>query len=241
MHWSAVSDNPNLQELLNLRALALDKARGRPVRDRIEYLCGLARGKRVLDVGVVNHIASTAEDSDWLHGRLAAVAGYCFGVDVVADGIRELRAKGFNVAVCDITSDDLQSIAESFDLGICGELIEHLGNPGALFNAARQLLVPGGRLVLTTPNPFYLGRLLRHLFNASRENVDHVTMLFPSGIAEFADRAGLGLRDYRGLYPQPVTVKRKLFLPLKWIIRATMNDEATCESLIYECERDLNR
>jgi SAM-dependent methyltransferase len=236
MHWSAISPNPNLPELLDFRASTLDKARCEPVRDRVEYLCGMARGKRVLDIGVVNHMASTAEDPDWLHGRVTAVADYCFGIDVVADGIRSLRERGFNVAVCDITSKDVQSIAESFDLIICGELIEHLGNPSALFEAARRLLLPGGRLVLTTPNPFYLGRLLRHLFNASRENVDHVTMLFPSGIAEFADRAGLGLRKYRGVYPQALTVKRKLLLPFKWIVRGTMNDEAACESLIYECE-----
>jgi 2-polyprenyl-3-methyl-5-hydroxy-6-metoxy-1,4-benzoquinol methylase len=237
MRWTEVSANPNLPELLNLRASCLDKARRRPIGDRIDYLCDLARGKRVLDVGVVNHIVVEVKDPNWLHGRLAAVTDYCLGIDVVADGIRELREKGFNVAVCDITSSLQQIVSESFNLIICGEIIEHLGNPAAVFEAAARLLAPSGRLVVTTPNPFYLGRVIRHLFNAPRENVDHVTMMFPSGIAELADRAGLALTEYRGVYPQPLTAKRKLLLPMKWMVQAAMNDEAVCESLIYECTR----
>jgi len=197
----------------------------------------MAKNKNVLDVGVVNHIAESAEDPDWLHGRLLAVASRCFGVDIAAEGIRKLLEKGYNVALCDITSEQGENITDRFDLIICGELIEHLGNPSRLFDAARRLLVPGGSLVLTTPNPFYLGRIFRHLFNASCENVDHVTMLFASGVAELADRAGLELKSYRGIYPEPVTKKRKLFLPVKWMVQATTNNEAACESIVYECIR----
>ena len=235
VHWSEVSENPNLPDVLNLRASRLSNARKQPVDDRINYLCSLARDKRMLDVGVVNHLVDASQDPNWLHGRLSAVASYCLGVDVVAEGVRRLRETGYNVVLCDITSKPEEILGGPFELMVCGELVEHLGNPKGLFDAARRLLVPGGRLVLTSPNPFYLGRIFRHLFNASRENVDHVTMLFPSGVAELADRAGLELAEYRGIYPEPVTAKRKLFLPIKWMVQATMGAEAACDSIIYEC------
>jgi 2-polyprenyl-3-methyl-5-hydroxy-6-metoxy-1,4-benzoquinol methylase len=156
-------------------------------------------------------------------------------VDIVEEGIHELQKQGFNVAYCDITSNPENFITEQFDVIICGEVIEHLGNPGSLFEAARRFLVPGGRLVVTTPNPFFLGFILRHLFNVPEDSVDHVTLLFPSGVAELADRAGLELAEYRGVYPTPISVQRKMILSMKWLVRAAMNHEAVCDTFIYEC------
>src|SRR5207253_10239263 len=40
----------------------------------------------------------------------------------------------------------------SFDVVICGDLIEHLRDPERFLVRVRPLLRPGGRLVLTTPN-----------------------------------------------------------------------------------------
>jgi SAM-dependent methyltransferase len=234
VHWSSISSNPNLPELLRLRAVQLARARQRPVRDRVDFLCTLAKGKRVLDVGVVNHFAETQEEPNWLHGRLSQVATYLFGVDIVEAGILELQEKGYNVGVCDITSS-MPVIEGQYDVIICGELIEHLGNPGGLFEAARRLLLPGGTLVLTTPNPFYIGRVMRHLFNIPLENVDHVAMLFPSGIAELAARVGMELTAFRGVYPELLTIKRRLFVPFRGLLCAATNYEAACDTLIYEC------
>jgi 2-polyprenyl-3-methyl-5-hydroxy-6-metoxy-1,4-benzoquinol methylase len=40
----------------------------------------------------------------------------------------------------------------SFDAIVCGDLVEHLRDPGAALQRLRPLLRPGGRLVLSTPN-----------------------------------------------------------------------------------------
>ena len=40
----------------------------------------------------------------------------------------------------------------SFDAIVCGDLVEHLRDPGAALARLRPLLRPGGRLVLSTPN-----------------------------------------------------------------------------------------
>jgi len=40
----------------------------------------------------------------------------------------------------------------SFDAVVCGDLVEHLRDPGSTLARLRPLLRPGGRLVLSTPN-----------------------------------------------------------------------------------------
>src|ERR1700712_2269775 len=53
---------------------------------------------------------------------------------------------------------DVMTLAEHldgrrFDTVICGELIEHLERPYDFLRGLRDVVAPGGRLVLSTPNP----------------------------------------------------------------------------------------
>ena len=61
--------------------------------------------------------------------------------------------------------------------------------------------------------------------------------MFPSGIAELADRAGLELTEYHGVYAPPITLKRKLFFPFRRLIEVIMNREAVCDTLIFVCTK----
>jgi 2-polyprenyl-3-methyl-5-hydroxy-6-metoxy-1,4-benzoquinol methylase len=231
--WTEINWQPNSRAVLEFRKRELDAAHRPPCNDRVDYLVELARGKRVLDVGVVDHVVTETKRSDWLHGRIIEAASYVLGVDIMDTGTRLLREQGYNVRRCDITRDDPGEGA--FDLVICGELIEHLGNPQALFDAAAKVLVPSGRLVLTTPNPYYLGRTLRHLLGRDRESVDHATLLFPSGIAEMASRAGLKLETYRGSLSRPQGGKQRLLAGSFRLATTVIAREAACGTLIYEC------
>jgi hypothetical protein len=51
-------------------------------------------------------------------------------------------------------------------------------------------------VLITTPNPYALWRTRAGQINLPWESVDHVTYLFPSGMAEMASRTGLLLRMY---------------------------------------------
>jgi 2-polyprenyl-3-methyl-5-hydroxy-6-metoxy-1,4-benzoquinol methylase len=42
----------------------------------------------------------------------------------------------------------------SFDLIVCSDVIEHVDNPNAMLVEIRRLLIPGGRLIITTPIKF---------------------------------------------------------------------------------------
>lgn len=231
--WSEICPQPNAPAVLEFRRRELSAARRPPCADRAAFLVELARGKRVLDVGVVDHVASAWKSPDWLHGKISRAASYSLGIDVLHRGTLVLREAGFNVRQCDFTKEVPDD--GPFDVVICGEVIEHLGDPASLFASASRVLSPGGRLVLTTPNPYYLGRTLRHLLGRDRESADHVTLLFPSGIAEMASRAGLTLDSYRGVLHRPRN-PRQQFLAVSFRLATTMTArEAACSTLIYEC------
>ena len=51
-------------------------------------------------------------------------------------------------------------LGRTFDTVFAGELIEHLGNVDGFLSSARRHLEPGGQLVLTTPNVFYVGNFV---------------------------------------------------------------------------------
>ncbi len=236
--WFEIATQPNSAEAKRFRLATLAAAHAAPVTSRIAYLQQLVRGRRVLDVGCVAHDVETEAAAEWLHRALAAAASYCLGVDVLPEPVARLREAGYNVRLCDITRED---VGERFDVIVAGEVIEHLGAPAALFDAAATILAPGGRLVLTTPSPFYWKRIRNHIgLRPNRcENVDHVTMLFPSGVAELAERARLRLDRYRGVLttrrgrhshtgPAPRQLRWRLFEP-----------ELFCDTVIYECIRRM--
>jgi SAM-dependent methyltransferase len=232
-HWTEVNWQPNAPVVKEMRRRHLAAARRPPCADRVGHILDLARGKRVLDVGVVDHVATAFRSPDWLHGKIAKVAGSCVGVDVLRTGIQELQQAGYDVRYCDITRDVPEG--GPFDVIICGEVIEHLGNPTGLFETAREVLAPGGRLVITTPNPYFVGRALRHLLGHDEESVDHVALLFPSGIAELASRAGLHLDAYRGVLSAAGTKGRQSLLRLLRAGTIVLTEDAICSTLMYEC------
>jgi len=64
----------------------------------------------------------------------------------------EPRFPGVRLVRDDITQSRLE--AESFDLVLCSEVVEHLENSEAALSEMARLLRPGGALILTTPQRF---------------------------------------------------------------------------------------
>lgn len=235
MHWQKISSDPNSIEVINQRKQAIKSARAKPVTDRVEYLKQLATGKKVLDVGVVDHVVGQRHSPDWLFGGLSSVAAKIVGVDILPEAVETLKKEGYSVLVWDITK---QPLDEKFDLIVVGEVIEHLGNPGALFESASKMLAHGGRLVLTTPNPYYLARVRDNLrYGFGWDSVDHVTLLFPFGIAELAERAGLRLDRWRGFAASsPPSLGGKIIMSALKLL--PFSRESFSHALIYECVLD---
>lgn len=108
-----------------------------------KLLALVGSGKRVLDVGC---------SSGYLARPLVAAGCTVVGLELdpgAAEGARDVCEE---VLVGDVETMKLPFEPVSFDVVLCGDVIEHLRDPGAFLARARALLRPGGHLVLTTPN-----------------------------------------------------------------------------------------
>lgn len=232
-HWSDLSDNPNDPAVVRSRQAVLDRSRRPPVNDRLDLLRSLAAGRKVLDVGVVEHFVGNESRHGWLHRNLVEVAASCRGVDILADDVETLVAQGYDVVVHDLTTAPLP---DQFDLVVMGEVIEHLGAPEAFLDNVRQMLRPDGRVVLTTPNPYMLHRAWHSIRGLYPDSVDHVVLLGPGNILELAARSGLTLERWRGVQLKDLPGGRNKAASLlrRTMIALGCAAELACDTLIYE-------
>jgi 2-polyprenyl-3-methyl-5-hydroxy-6-metoxy-1,4-benzoquinol methylase len=123
---------------------------------------------------------------------------------------RELASRGYEVVGCEPSAHDIrlaQSAApglvfhqlgveddpsalgnESFDLAIATEVIEHLVRPRNLPRFAKQLLCPGGHVIISTPYHGYLKNLVLALTNKWDT---HYTPFWDGGHIKFWSRKTL--------------------------------------------------
>jgi len=115
----------------------------RPHGGHAKLLELVGEGKRVLDIGC---------SSGYLARPLVARGCTVVGIEqdpVAAEEAREVCAE---VLVGDAETVELPFEPASFDVVLCGDLIEHLRDPESFLARVRPLLRSDGRLVLTTPN-----------------------------------------------------------------------------------------
>jgi SAM-dependent methyltransferase len=164
---------------------------------RTEFYRGRCSGRRVLDIGCVDHDFDLRNPDWWLHDILRGSASEILGIDIDHVGVEKMNAAGYNAIVADVTTDvALVESVGTFDLVVAGEVIEHVPAPQAFLAGAARFVRPGGELIITTPNPYAPWRVRAGQRGHTWENVDHVIYGFPSGMAELADRCGLQLVEF---------------------------------------------
>jgi SAM-dependent methyltransferase len=115
----------------------------RPHRAHEKLLALVGSADRVLDVGC---------SSGYLARRLRERGTSVIGIEFDQRAAEEARAVCEQVLVGDVETMDLPFGPGSFDVVLCGDLVEHLRAPDAFLERVRPLLRDNGRLVLTTPN-----------------------------------------------------------------------------------------
>jgi len=238
-NWQHYSPDPNDQQLVAMRREVVRHARtNRLIDDRVAYLCALAKGKSVLDIGVVEHTSAAANHPGWLHGNLKRQAASCLGVDVLEKEVMQLRERGFNVICADLTREPLP---QKFEVIIAGEVLEHLDGPGRFMASCAAMLAEGGRLVITVPNPWYINVMIKNIFQRTTfvDSSDHVAWYEASTLYELGQRHGLRLERCGAIATrQPKTLKAKLFFGLcPALIRLGLSTELFGKSIIYEFVR----
>jgi 2-polyprenyl-3-methyl-5-hydroxy-6-metoxy-1,4-benzoquinol methylase len=148
----------------------------RPV-ERVGFIAGLCRGKRVLDIGCLDETALEKQDTDeWLHRRIAAVAREVIGIDSsdrLAAG-ELVTGPTSRIVKGDGTDPDPAVVnAATIDVIVAGEFIEHLENPLAFLRRMRELF-PGRVLILSTPNGAAFANAILGAVGREAQHRDHL-------------------------------------------------------------------
>lgn len=110
----------------------------------------LSPDARILDVGCGDGALAGV-----LHTRLKLPIS---GVDTNEKGValakQMFAERGLSGDFILIDGYDTGFQDDSFSLAVCSEVIEHVDNPAAMLREIFRILVPGGRLIITTPIRF---------------------------------------------------------------------------------------
>lgn len=149
-------------------------------------------GKKVLDVGCIDDGEENVNKIRlWNHWFMVKTASDVVGIDIRTAPIRQLKELGFKVKRMDAQNIKFNT---KFDVVFAGELIEHLPNPGLFLASSASVLKEHGRIVLSTPNPFSLNRLVRVVQFRTNEpavNPDHTLYFSPQNIRTLAQKCNL--------------------------------------------------
>lgn len=159
-------------------------------------LSGLARGRSVLDLGCIDHSASTARSlrERWLHRQLREVTAELVGIDVLESDAAELNAEGYDIRCADAEDFDL---GRTFEVIVAGDLIEHLSNPGRLLESAARHMDDDSVFVVTTPNPFNIEQVVGSLLRRQVwVNDEHTLWLDPRVAHHLVSRSPLRVVDF---------------------------------------------
>lgn len=174
---------------------------------RVDTILDAVPEGRVLDVGAVQHDASCADNDDWLHAKLLEVADEVVGIDILRDEVAVLRDQGYDIRV---ENAEIFDLGETFDAIVAGELIEHLANPGSFLERCRDHLRPGGRLIISTPNPWAFVHIRRAAVDRVRVNAEHTCWFGPRTLTQLINRHGFHGVQIRYIPPEH-GVTRRLF------------------------------
>ena len=160
-----------------------------PVVDREAFVLEHCTGKAVLEFGA----------SGPLHDAIMKVASTYHGVD---------RQDGDGVVGFDLDDVARETLPETFrpDVVICGEVIEHLGNP-LWFLTRLQKQFKGITTIITTPNAFNIGSR-SHLKNGIENvNIDHCCWFSFRTLKTLLGRAGYKDFSFAWYKGEPLTAE----------------------------------
>jgi 2-polyprenyl-3-methyl-5-hydroxy-6-metoxy-1,4-benzoquinol methylase len=168
--------------------------------DRVSYILQQVRpGARILHIGCA---CSPNTIRGWTLGTLLHLklydevkkqGAYLVGLDLDGASLDWLKEK---MPDAELIHGDAHKLQESFgssghfDLIIAGDVIEHLPNPGLFLDSCRPLLLPGGRMLITTINTFGIARIAKTLFFHEAVHPEHTTYFSHQTLSRLCSMSG---------------------------------------------------
>jgi hypothetical protein len=150
--------------------------------ERATFILERVKGKRVLEFGATGPMHdAVVKAAALVHGVDRPGTPGAFGFDL--DDVSQVALPGAEIGI------------EAYDLVLCGEVLEHLSNPGwFLTRLARQY--PTVPVLITVPNAFTQrgrGHLAKGLENV---NVDHCSWYSPRTLRTLLERVGYEIKEF---------------------------------------------
>ena len=177
----------------------------------IDQLAGL-EGQRTLDVGCGGGILAES---------MARAGAQVTGIDLAEKALRiaQAHAHAADVGMQYVLSSAEHwalDNAEQYDVITCMEMLEHVPSPDAVIAACARMAKPGGWVFFSTinRNPLsYLSAIIGMeyvLRVLPRGTHQYARFIKPAELLSSAERAGLVLREQRGLAYNPLTQRFRL-------------------------------
>jgi SAM-dependent methyltransferase len=142
-------------------------------------------GGRVLDIGNIGNLR--AGRTPLFKDVEGLVVGLDIDLEAIATSRYPLQTAGSAIA--------LPFAAGVFDSVYAGEVLEHLWDPYRAVGEMARVLRPGGRLILDTPNPLALERLVRWVLLGQNSvgDRDHKILYEPAVLTGLLEHAGFDI------------------------------------------------
>lgn len=210
-----------------LRYLLRDQVR---VKTIVEHISNIASGKKILDIGCA-------------YGFYDIILKNHFGCDISGMEIEEsadaycrlLYKHDIPVIRKRISKEKLPIDAESFDIVIFSEVIEHLRiSPLRALRDIHRILKPGGMMLLTTPNICYLRNILNllggknilqefpdddELLDNISDEISHVRVYTMGEMKRLLEKAGFNIVESIYLSTEVLNLTMRPLLPAHMIYK----------------------
>ena len=190
---------------------------------------------RLLDVGAgAGLLLNRARERGW---EVAGVEPASYGV--------EFALRAFGIEIFQGLLHDAPFAPGSFSAISLQDVIEHVGNPRQVLQSAHRLLMPGGVVLITTPNYQSLSRWIFRANWALISPAEHLSLFRPKTLENVLTRAGFAVRllsstaeiaasRYHCQEQRFVTLRRRVLqafsrvIPGKVIEKLQVGDELVC-------------
>ncbi|TKJ35967.1 MAG: hypothetical protein CEE38_13235 [Planctomycetes bacterium B3_Pla] len=203
------------------------------VQNRDDYFERICANKKVLHIGACDapYTLKKHEQGLLLHEKLNRVCSEIIGVDIDDKAICIMEGLGYK----DIVRFDMNRINElDFvpDVIVFGETIEHLMNTEVALTNIKKIMSENCKLLISTPNAFYLNNFFHALKNQENAHEDHKHYFTPQTLKQLLEANRLHAEKviFTFLNRESESFKNKM------VKRLTRHFPMLAETLVFQCK-----